>query len=58
MSVMLQLGEQQGQLFGVYMQSVALQVPGFDDSQNRLQWRFQTCQALGLVNNEVFVAFG
>jgi hypothetical protein len=58
MSVMLQLGEQQGQLFGVYMASVALEVPCFDDSQNRLQWRFQSCQAQGLVNNEVFVAFG
>ncbi|MGA2185068.1 MAG: hypothetical protein ABSH47_18775 [Bryobacteraceae bacterium] len=58
MSVMLQLGEQQGQLFGVYLKSVALEVPGFDDSQRRLQWRFQSCQAQGLVNDEVFVAFG
>jgi hypothetical protein len=58
MSVMLQLGEQQGQLFGVYMQSVALEVPGFDESQNRVQWRFQSCQAQGLVNDEVFIAFG
>jgi len=58
MSVMLQLGEQQGQLFGLYLKSVALEVPGFDDSQNRVQWRFQSCQAQGLVNDEVFVAFG
>jgi Phage tail tube protein len=58
MSVMLQLGEQQGQLLGVYLKSVALEVPGFDDSQRRLQWRFQSCQAQGLVNDEVFVAFG
>ena len=58
MSVMLQLGEQQGQLLGVYLKSVALEVPGFDDSQTRLQWRFQSCQAQGLVNDEVFVAFG
>jgi hypothetical protein len=58
MSVMLQLGEQRGQLLGVYLQSVALEVPGFDDSENRLQWRFQSCLAQGLVDNEVFVAFG
>jgi hypothetical protein len=58
MSVMLQLGEQQGQLLGVYFKSVALEVPGFDDSQRRLQWRFQSCRAQGLVNDEVFVAFG
>jgi len=58
MSVMLQLGEQQGQLFGVYLKSVSLEVPSFDDSQTRLQWRFQSCRAQGLANDEVFVAFG
>ncbi len=58
MSIMLQLGEQQGQFLGVYLESVALEVPGFDDSQRRLQWRFQTCQAEGLVNDEVYIAFG
>jgi hypothetical protein len=58
MSVMLQLGEQQGQLFGVYLKSVSLEVPSFDDSETRLQWRFQSCRAQGLVNDEVFVAFG
>jgi len=58
MSVMLQLGEQQGQLFGVYLKSVSLEVPSFDDSQTRVQWRFQSCRAQGLVNDEVFVAFG
>jgi len=57
-SVMLQLGEQQGQLLGVYLQSVSLVVPTFDDSQNRVQWSFQSSQAQGLVNDEVFIAFG
>jgi hypothetical protein len=37
---------------------VSLAVPSFDDSQNRMQWRFQSSQAQGLVNDEVFVAFG
>jgi hypothetical protein len=56
--VMLQLGQQQGQLFGIYMQSVVVQVPGFDDSDTRQQWQFQTCRAQGTVDNEIFVAFG
>jgi hypothetical protein len=57
-SVMMQLGQQQGQLFGIYMSSVVPQVPAFDDSQTRLQWQFQTCRAQGSVNNEIYVAFG
>ena len=57
-SVMLQLGEQPGQLLGVYLKSVSLVVPSFDDSQNRVQWKFQSSQAQGLVNDEVFLAFG
>ena len=57
MSVMIQLGEQQGQLFGVYMSSVVAEVPGFDDSQKRQQWQFQSCRAQGNNNDEVFVAF-
>jgi len=57
-SVMLQLGEQAGQLFGVYLKSVALEAPSFDDSLTRVQWRFQSCRAQGLADDEVFVAFG
>ncbi len=57
-SVMLQLGQQQGQLFGVYMKSVIPQVPQFDDTDPRQQWQFQTCRAQGSVDDEMFVAFG
>jgi hypothetical protein len=57
-SVMMQLGQQQGELFGVYMQSVVPEVPAFDDSDTRLQWQFQSCRAQGSVNDEIFVAFG
>jgi len=56
--VMLQLGQQQGELFGIYMQSVVPEVPAFDDSDKRLQWQFQTCRAQGSVNDEIYVAFG
>jgi hypothetical protein len=57
-SAMLQLGQQQGELFGVYMKSVVPQVPQFDDSDQRQQWQFQTCRAQGSVDDEIFVAFG
>jgi len=56
-SVMLQLGEQSGQLFGIYMSSVVLQVPQFDDSDKRQQWQFENCRAQGDVDDEIFVAF-
>jgi|SRR5579871_6585601 len=56
-SMMIQLGQQQGQLFGIYMQSVVVEVPEFDDSDRRQQWQFQTCRAQGTTDNELFVAF-
>ncbi len=56
-SVMLQLGEQAGEMFGIYMSSVVLQVPQFDDSDKRQQWQFENCRAQGDVNDEIFVAF-
>lgn len=56
--VMVQLGQQQGQLFGVYMKSVIPEVPEFDDSEKRQQWQFQNCRAQGSIDDEVFVAFG
>lgn len=57
-SVMMQLGQQQGELFGIYMQSVVPEVPAFDDSDKRQQWQFQSCRAQGSVNDEIYVAFG
>jgi hypothetical protein len=56
--MMMQLGQQQGELFGIYMQNVVPEVPAFDDSDKRLQWQFQSCRAQGSVNDEVYVAFG
>jgi hypothetical protein len=58
MSVMMQLGQQQGELVGIYMQSVVPEVPAFDDSDKRQQWQFQSCRAQGSVNDEIYVAFG
>ncbi len=56
--VMFQLGQQPGQLFGLYLKSVIPEVPEFDDSDNRLQWKFTSCRAQGSADDEVYVAFG
>jgi hypothetical protein len=57
-SVMFQLGQQAGQVVGIYMMSVVPVVPEFDDSDNRLQWKFQGSKAQGTTDNEIVVAFG
>ena len=56
-SIMLQLGQQPGQLFGIYLRSVVPEVPEFDDGETRLQWRFSGSRAHGTINDEVFLAF-
>jgi len=57
-SVMLQLGQTEGQVMGVYLTSVIPEVPEFDDGENRLQWKFRSSRAQGTVDNEIAVAFG
>src|SRR3984957_11188760 len=57
-SVMLQLGNVSGQMMGEYLQSVVPDLPEFDDSTNRLQWKFRPSRAQGTVDNEIAVAFG
>jgi len=57
-SVMFQLGQQTGQVMGVYLSSVVPVVPEFDDGDNRLQWKFQGSRAQGTTDNELVVAFG
>jgi hypothetical protein len=57
-SVMLQLGEQAGQLCGAYMPAMVPMVPEFDDSETRLQWKFQNNRAQGSMNDELYIAFG
>ena len=56
-SVMFQLGEQEGQVVGVYLKSVVPEVPEFDDSENRLQWKFRASRAQGTIDDEISVAF-
>jgi hypothetical protein len=33
-------------------------VPQFNDSDNMLQWKFQSSRAQGTTDNEIVVAFG
>jgi hypothetical protein len=56
--VMFQLGQTAGQMVGVYLKSMIPDVPEFDDSETRLQWRFKNTLAQGTVDDEVVVAFG
>jgi hypothetical protein len=56
-SIMLQLGQTQGQLFGIYLKSVIPELPEFDDSETRLQWKFGKSRAQGTVDDEIAVAF-
>jgi hypothetical protein len=57
-SVMLQMGQLETQVMGVYLTSVIPEVPEFDDGENRLQWKFRSSRAQGTVDNEISVAFG
>lgn len=55
--VMLQLGQQERQLCGIYMPTVIPEVPEFTDQETRLQWQFRNCRAQGSSNDEVIIAF-
>jgi hypothetical protein len=56
-SAMLQLGQQQGQLMGIYLSSVVPEIPAYDDSSTRLQWQFKNNVAQGINDDEIYVAF-
>jgi hypothetical protein len=56
-SVMFQLGQQQGQLCGVFLKNVMAEVPEYDDSATRLIWNFKSCRAQGIGADEIAIAF-
>ncbi|MBI3679010.1 MAG: hypothetical protein HY235_01160 [Acidobacteria bacterium] len=56
--VMFQLGQQAGQLMGIYMKSLVPEAPLFDDGESRVQWQFNGCSAQGTSDDELYVAFG
>jgi hypothetical protein len=56
--MMFQLGQVPGQLLGIWLKSLVPGVPQFDDSCNRLQWKFTDMRAQGTSEDEIVVAFG
>jgi hypothetical protein len=56
--VMFQLGQNPGQMAGVYLKSMVPDVPEFQDSETRLQWQFRSNRAQGTADDELVVAFG
>ena len=55
-SVMFQLGQQQGQMMGVYLPSIVPEIPLYDDRETRLIWDFKANIAQGTNNDEIFIA--
>jgi hypothetical protein len=56
-SAMLQLGQQQGQLMGIFLPNVTPEIPNYNDSETRLQWGFKNNLAQGTVDDEIYIAF-
>jgi hypothetical protein len=56
-SAMLQLGQQQGRLMGIYLPAVVPEIPNYNDSDTRLQWTFKNNMAQGTSNDEIYIAF-
>jgi len=56
-SAMLQLGQQTGQIMGIYLPSVTPEIPNYLDSQTRLQWEFKNNLAQGTADDEISIAF-
>lgn len=56
-SAMLQLGQQQGQMIGIYLPSVTPEIPRYNDTETRLQWQFRNNLAQGTAEDEIYIAF-
>jgi hypothetical protein len=56
-SAMLQLGQQQSELMGIFLPQVTPEIPVFNDSETRLQWEFNSNLAQGISDDELFIAF-
>jgi hypothetical protein len=56
LSVMFQLGQQQGQMMGIYLPSIIPELPLYDDREPRLIWDFKANIAQGTNNDELVIA--
>jgi hypothetical protein len=55
-SIMFQLGQQQGQMLGIYLPSIVPELPLYDDQEPRLVWDFKANIAQGTNNDEIYLA--
>jgi hypothetical protein len=56
-SAMLQLGQQQGQLMGIFLPSITPEIPNYKDSETRLLWEFKQNRAQGSSDDEISITF-
>ncbi|MBV8478421.1 MAG: hypothetical protein JOZ36_17320 [Acidobacteria bacterium] len=56
-SAMLQLGQKQLGLMGIFMPRMTPEIPAYDDSEPRLQWQFKNNLAQGTADDEIYIAF-
>jgi hypothetical protein len=56
-SAMLQLGQQQGQVMGIFLPTVTPEIPQYNDTETRLQWQFKNNLAQGTAEDEIYFAF-
>jgi hypothetical protein len=54
---MLQLGQTQGQMMGIFLPAVSPEIPNYNDSETRLLWQFKNNVAQGTSNDEAYIAF-
>ena len=54
--VMFQLGQQRGQMMGIYMPALVPEMPIYNDHQPRLIWDFKGSLAQGKKNDELYIA--
>ncbi len=56
-SAMLQLGQRQLELMGIFLPRMTPEIPNYDDSETRLQWQFKNNLAQGTADDEIYIAF-
>ena len=56
-SALLQLGQQQGQLMGIFLPNMVPEIPNYNDGDTRLHWEFKSNKAQGTSDDEIFIAF-
>lgn len=56
-SAMLQLGQAEQELMGIFLPNVTPEIPAYDDSETRLQWQFANNLAQGTADDEIYIAF-